>query len=117
MSLCQVGDVDVISDGRAVFRGVIVTKNGEVGPPADSDLREVREEIVWDAKGIFAEGAAGMGAGGIEIAEGGGFPGWICGHEVFNDVFAGDFCSAVGIRWATRADFSQSASRTIKGSD
>ena len=107
MSLGQVGDVDVITDGCAVFRGVIVAEDGEVGPTAYSDLREVRKEIVGDAKGIFAEGAAGMGASGIEIAERGGFPRGIRGHEVFNDVFADDLCSSVGIRWATRADFFQ----------
>ena len=116
MSLGQVGDVDVITDGGAVFRGVIVAEDGEVGPTADSDLCEVREEIVGDAKGIFAEGTAGMGAGGIEIAERGSFPGGICGHKVFNDVFADDLCSSVGIRWPTRADFFQSARRTIQGS-
>jgi hypothetical protein len=46
-----------------------------------------------------------VGAGGVEVAEGGGFPGGVCDAEVFYDVFAGDFCAAIGVGRATGTDF------------
>ena len=46
-----------------------------------------------------------MGAGGVEVAERGGFLGGVCDAEVFYDVFAGDFCAAVGVGRATGTDF------------
>jgi hypothetical protein len=106
VSLREVRDVDIVADRGAVFGGVVVAEDGEVGTTADGDLGEVGEEIVGDTEGVFAEGAAWVGSCGVKVAEGGGFPGWVCGYKVLDDVFAGDFCSAVGIRWAARADFS-----------
>jgi len=46
-----------------------------------------------------------VGSCGVEVAEGGGFPGGVCGAKVFYEVFAGDFCAAVGVGGATGTDF------------
>jgi len=97
--------VDVIADGRAVFGVVVVAKDGEVRTTANGDLGEIGEEVVGDAEGVFAESAGDVGAGGVEVAEGGGFPGGVCDAEVFDEVFAGDFGAAVGVRGATGTDF------------
>ena len=97
--------MNIVTDRSAVFRVVVVTEDREVRTTTNGDLREKGEEIVGDSKRVFSECAGDVGSGGVEVAEGGGFPGRVCGAEVFYEVFAGDFCAAVGVRWTTGTDF------------
>jgi hypothetical protein len=106
MSLREIRDVNIVADRGAVFGGVVVAEYSEVGAPADGDLGQVGEEIVGDSEGVFAEGAAWVGSCRVKVAERGGFPGGVCGDKVLDDVFARDFCSAIGICRAAGADFS-----------
>lgn len=68
MSLREIDDVDVIADGSAVFGGVVVAEDGEIGTTADGDLCEKGEEVVRDAQGVFTQSARGVGAGWVEVA-------------------------------------------------
>ena len=97
--------MDVIADRRTVLGVVVVAKDGEVWATADGDLCEEGEEVVGDAQWVFAEGARDVGASGVEVAEGGGFPGGVGDAEVFDEVFAGDFGAAVGVCGAAGTDF------------
>ena len=142
----EVEDVDVVADGGAVFGGVVcgefcehafaigacvaaaavAGEKGHGGPTvaedeqlvsfADRDLREQREQVVRHALGVFAHDAAGVRAGGVEVAEEGGVPvvaGLIflfgedaLGVDVVGDeVFDGGFGAAVGICGANGAVF------------
>ena len=43
VALCQVDNVNVIANRRAVFRWVIVSEHGEMGTTTDGYLGEIRE--------------------------------------------------------------------------
>lgn len=138
MTLCEVENVYVVADGGAVVGGVVygqfckhafsvgVTDMGDCGPTVAKDeqflalpyryLGEQREEVVGYALRVFAHDAAGMRAGGVEVAEEGGVPvlaGFSCFLEVVAlrvDVvgdagFDGGLCAAVGVCGADGADF------------
>jgi hypothetical protein len=94
--------VDVVADGGAVFGGVVVAEDSEVRTTAHGHLCQEGEQVVGDAEGVFAERAARVGACRVEVAQTGGFPGWVCGAVVADDFFDGDFCAAVrvgGSQW------------------
>ena len=116
VALCEIRNVDVVPDGRPVFRVVVVAKNREVGTTADGDLREEGEEIVGDAERVFAQSARDVGTGGVKVAQGGGFPGGVCDAKVFDEVFAGDFGAAVGVCGTAGTDFYEVSCERIKES-
>ena len=132
----EVEDVDVVADGGAVFGGVVCGQFCEhacaIGPSrlgsrgeerncgptvaeheqlvslADRDLREQGEEVIRYSLGVFAHDAAGVGAGGVEVAEEGGVPvvtgfGFFLCEEalrvdmVGDEIFDGGFGAAIGV--------------------
>jgi len=46
-----------------------VTENHQLLALAGGDLREQREQVVWDTLGVFTHDTAGVGTGGVEVAE------------------------------------------------
>jgi len=134
----EVEDVDVIADRGAVFGGIVCSEfcehafaigrpcMGDCGPTvakheqlisfANRDLREQREQVVGHALRVFAHDAAGVRAGGVEVAQQGGVPvvaGFACflgvvalGFDVVADeIFDGGFGPAVGVGGADGAGF------------
>ena len=65
----QVYYVDVIPNPRAVGGGIIVTKHLQAGQFADCHLRNIGHQVVGDAVGVLPDGAAFVGADGVEIPQ------------------------------------------------
>lgn len=61
--------MDVIADGSAVLRLVVVTENEELLPFANGDLSEQWEEVVWHALWVLAHNTAGVRASWVEVSE------------------------------------------------
>ncbi len=65
----QVDDVDVVADAGAVGGVVVVVEDAQLLKLADGDLGDVGHQVVGDAGGVLAHGAALVGADGVEVAQ------------------------------------------------
>lgn len=74
MALSEVEDVDVVADGGAVVRGVVVAEDEQLLALAGGDLRQQREQVVGHARGVFAHDAARVRPGRVEVSEQAGVP-------------------------------------------
>ena len=86
MSLREVDDVDVIAHAGAVVCRVVVAEDRQALELADSDLRDVRHEVVRNAAGIFTNFAGLMRADRVEITKKSGVPCRVSLVEVLQDV-------------------------------
>lgn len=69
MTLGEVEDVDVVANGGAVVGFVVVAEDEELLTLAGGDLGKEREQVVWNARGVFTHDAAGVAAGRVEVAQ------------------------------------------------
>jgi hypothetical protein len=69
VALGEVDDVDVVAHARAVVRGVVGAKDGEVRPLADGHLLDERHQVVRDALGVLADASRGMCSHRVEVAQ------------------------------------------------
>lgn len=118
VTLCQVEDVDVVADGGAVVRGVVVAEDEQLFTLARGDLRQEWEQVIRHARGVFAHDAAGVAARRVEVTQQAGIPFLhrlrvsflLCfgplGVDVVGDHQLGrELGVAVGVRGAERAFF------------
>lgn len=66
---CQVEDVDVVPDGGAVVRGIVVAEYQELLTLAGSDLRQEWEEIIRHTRRVFAHDATRVGSCWVEVSQ------------------------------------------------
>ena len=69
MSLCKVGDVDVVADPCAVGGGIVVAKHMQLFQAADSDLSDIRDKVIGYTVWILPDSAAFMCADRVEITK------------------------------------------------
>eukprot|EP00611_Tribonema_gayanum_P014253 TRINITY_DN2557_c1_g2_i2.p1 TRINITY_DN2557_c1_g2~~TRINITY_DN2557_c1_g2_i2.p1 ORF type:complete len:119 (-),score=9.19 TRINITY_DN2557_c1_g2_i2:620-976(-) len=69
MTLREVQHVDVVAHARAVHCVVVAAEDRQLLPPTNSDLTEVRRQVVGGAAGVLADVAAGVRARGVEVAQ------------------------------------------------
>ena len=77
----------VITDTGAIVCFVVIAKYTEAFTLADSNLRYVRYEIIWNALWILADQTALVGPDRIEIAEQNDIPGIVSGVQVGENLF------------------------------
>ena len=97
VSLRKVDDVDVIAHAGAVVCRVVVAEDRQALELADSDLRDVRHEVVRDSTGIFTNFAGLMRADRVEITEKRGVPCRVSLVEILQDVLDLELGLAVGV--------------------
>ena len=98
VAFCQIHHVDVIAHAGAVMGGPVAAEHLELIATADSDLGDEREEVVGDAQGVFSDATAGMGAHGVEVAEGCDAPRvGSAAVEIREHLFNSGFGKAVGV--------------------
>ena len=51
----EVNDVDVVANASTVNGGIVIAEYVEFGEAANGDLRNIRQEVVRDSGGIFAD--------------------------------------------------------------
>ena len=61
--------MDVIAHARAVHRIVVVPEYVQLLQAPDRNLGDIREQVVWNPAGIFADAARGVRSDRIEIAQ------------------------------------------------
>ena len=69
VALGQVEDVDVVADGGAVVRVVIVAEDEELLAQAHGDLRQQRQQVVRHTLRVLAHDAARVAARRVEVAQ------------------------------------------------
>ena len=69
MALGQVHHMNVVAHAGAVGRGVVVAKNAQKLPFAYGHLRDEGHEVVGNAIGVLAHGAANVRAHRVEVAQ------------------------------------------------
>ena len=69
MGVGQVGDVDVVPHAAAVAGVVVVAEDGHLAPLAGGHLGDDGHEIGGLVAGVLADFSAGVGAGGVEVAQ------------------------------------------------
>ena len=69
VALGQVDHVDVVAHRRTVGRVVVAAEDVEVVAATNGDLHEQRDEVGGHAGRVLADGPAGMGAHGVEVAQ------------------------------------------------
>ena len=93
----QVADVNVVAHAGAVRGVVVVAKDRNGLSLANGGLSHVRNEVIRNARGIFADKSGLVGANGVEVAEQNNVPCGICGMNVGEDLFNHPFCPAVWV--------------------
>ena len=89
--------MDIVSDSRAVGRGIIVAANIKVVKLADGNLSYIRHKVCGYSVGVFAYSAALVGANGVEITQQANAPLVVGGIGVFKNPFNIKLCGAVRI--------------------
>ena len=97
MTLCEVNYVDVITDAGPVRCVVVIAEYVDALALAGSYLRDVREKVVRDALGIFADEAARVCADRVEIAEQHDLPLVVAPPDIREDPLLHGFRCAVRI--------------------
>ena len=69
MAYGQVYHMDVVAHARAVGGVVIVPEDPQLGKLSHCHLGDIGHQVVGDAIGVLAHGAALVGPDGIEVAQ------------------------------------------------
>ena len=69
MTLGQIHHMDVVPDAGAVVGGVVVAEYAQLLELAHGNLGDIGHQVVGNAVGILADGAALVGADGVEVAK------------------------------------------------
>jgi len=69
VGVCEVCDVDVVTDAGAVGRRIVGAENLDAVPLAQGRLQDQGDEVCFRCV-VFTNGAASIGPGGIEVAQG-----------------------------------------------
>ena len=69
MGVCKVCDVDVVTDAGAVGRGIVGAEDFDAVPLAQGRLQDQGDEVCFRGM-VFPDGAASIGPGRIEVAQG-----------------------------------------------
>ncbi|MNN98354.1 hypothetical protein D3C81_2177320 [compost metagenome] len=67
VAFSQIHHVDVVTHAGTIFRWIITAENTQLLQLADSNLRDVWQQIIRDAIGIFADQARLMGTDWVEV--------------------------------------------------
>ena len=97
MADSQVYHMDVVTDASAIRGIVIITEDTQTLQFADGNLCHVRQKIVGDSFGIFADQAALVGTDGIEVTQQNHVPLRICSVQVHQNLFQHPFGPAIRI--------------------
>ena len=89
--------MDIVAHARAVRRVIVVAEHGEERALADSDLRDIRHEIVRDAVRVFADLAAFVRADGIEVAQKHHAPVGVGHADILQDLLNDILRAAIGV--------------------
>ena len=104
MSDGEVHDVDVVADSRSVGRRIVVAEDVELRTTANCDLRDIRQEVVRDSCGIFADEPRLVRADRVEVAEKNHVPLGICLLDVLEHLLHHELRPAVGVCAAGRRE-------------
>ena len=69
VTLSQILDMNVITNSSSIRRVVIIAKDRQEFTAADGDLLHEWHQVVRNSIGTLTDGARGVGADGVEIAE------------------------------------------------
>ena len=94
----EVNHVDVVADSRAVGRRVVVAEDGQLFQAAHRDLRDVRQQVVRYARGVFADHAGLVRADRVEVAQQHHVPFGVGLLHVGQHFFEHGLCLSVGVR-------------------
>ena len=97
MRLCEVDDVDIIADARAVVGCVIVPEDVQLVELPACDLRNVGQKVVRDALRVLADQPRRVCAERVEVAQDGDAPLGIRDPNVLQDALDHQLGLAVGI--------------------
>lgn len=116
VSLCEIENVDVVTDASAVWRIVVITEDEELLSLARGDLCEQGKEVEGNTLGVFAHEAGGVGTSGVEVAKDGSVPllgllliasllggHALSGNHILDGVLNGNLGMTVGICGVKRA--------------
>ena len=67
MPLCKIHHMNIVADPSSIRRRIIITKHMDFFQFAHRNLRNVGNQIVGDAVGIFPNQPGFMGTNGIEV--------------------------------------------------
>ncbi|MNT40549.1 hypothetical protein D3C72_1768700 [compost metagenome] len=68
VALSNIHHVNVITHAGAVFGRVIAAEHAQAFTLANSDLRDIRQQVIGNAAGIFTNQPRLMGAYRVEVA-------------------------------------------------
>ena len=69
MTQCQIYHMNIVPYAGAVRGGVVVTKHAQLLQLTHSHLGNVGHQVVGNAVGILAHGAALVGADGVKVPQ------------------------------------------------
>ena len=124
VAFSEIHHVDVITHAGAVMGGPVAAKHLKLFAAADGHLRHEREEVVWDAEGVFPDLSAGVGSHGVEVAKASDPPGvGSTGVEIGEHLFNRSFGKAIGVdrlngcRFRNRDTFGEAVDRGATAED
>lgn len=105
VSLCQVNNMDVVTDARAIWRVVIRSKNTEMWQMTGRNLLDVWQQVVWNVTGILADLSSWMSANWVEVPQGNHLDLWIGNCIILHHLLDHGLSLSVWINWLNSASF------------